>query len=69
MSKFLDHLFGFLVTMGLYAIEGGIVMLAWNASVPLLFGLPQATWPAGVGLVFLANATVRRSRPIDKPSR
>ena len=68
MNKFLDQVFAVLVALGIYAAEGGIVMLAWNASVPALFGMPTATWVNGVGLIFLANATLRR-RLIDKRPR
>jgi uncharacterized membrane protein len=68
MKEFIGTIFSLAVTIGIYAIEGGIVMLAWNASLPHLFSLPSATWANGVGLVFLANATLKR-RPIDKPQR
>lgn len=47
-------------------VAGLIVMLAWNAAMPHLFGLPQATFANGVGLSFLAAAL--RGPTLEKKS-
>jgi hypothetical protein len=46
---------GILIVLALLAFQGAFLMLAWNAFVVHVFGLPALSWVQGMGLAVIVN--------------
>lgn len=55
MEKLIVVLLGLLVVLVLGLFTGWIVMLCWNAIMPMIFGLSTITYWQGYCLVILCN--------------
>jgi hypothetical protein len=50
----------------LIVFSGAVTMIAWNMSMPPLFGLPKATLSSGLGLAILVSIV---RQPTLEPKR